>query len=54
MPGNGQVRFGGRPSEKDHPMAPRWRPTLQPAGFGPGVAGEGPALGGHLASGLPV
>ena len=35
-------------------MAPRWRPTLQPAGFGPGVAGKGPAFGGHLASGLPV
>ena len=26
----------------------------QPAGFGPGVAGKGPAFGGHLASGLPV
>jgi hypothetical protein len=35
-------------------MAPRWRPTLQPAGFGPEVAGKGPAHGGHLASGLPV
>ena len=25
-----------------------------PAWFGPGVAGKGPAYGGHLASGLPV
>ena len=50
---NEQVRFGGRP-QKRAILVPRWRPTLQPAGFGPGVAGKGPAYGGHLASGLPV
>jgi hypothetical protein len=43
-PETGHVRFGGGPSEKDqHQLAPRQRPTLQPAGFGPGAAGKGPA-----------
>ena len=31
---NEQVRFGGRPSEKDQFMAPRWRPTLRHVRFG--------------------
>jgi hypothetical protein len=49
-PENGQVRFGGRPSEKGH-SAPRWRPTLPHVRFGERPGKTEPRKPGHRVPG---